>query len=540
MKEEIVEASPSRLTDGLRDMGYTFNTSGADIADNSIAAEASKLHIRATLDYADEVSIMFADNGYGMIEADLRNAMLYGSKKRASPKSLGKFGLGLKTASTAICRRLTVVSRVDGIYSIRQWDLDLIAERNEWVLLTPELEDYEEAIELLNQVSDENGDGTVVIWEKVDRLFTTAPRNSIKTHLRNSMLELGEHLSGVFYNFLERENEYPDVNITIEFEDELHDIQPWDPFCRWLEGVEPHPNDPIPVKKGEGLWEERIGEFELHAYILPNKNQMSKDTQDKIRYGHDNQGFHIFREGRMIYSGGWPNRLFVKEPHLNLLRVELSFDHRLDDYFQIDVRKSRFTIPAEIRSKIKEVLAAVRNEANSRYRKGSTSKESQSNLDKAHEESGKAIDKQYEDSINSEVTEADESTQTATIVNGRGHEEVTIKIPINHEEDRLVNHVDSLDNGVLWCPALIEGNRHAVLLNKTHEFYKKCYLPIQGNKNAVKAMDMVFWALAEGELSTVNNKDKRIQEDYRIQASRILRNMSDELPEPPETSENAE
>ena len=87
-----------------------------------------------------------------------------------------------------------------------------------------------------------------------------------------------------------------------------------------------------------------------------------------VRYSNDNQGFYVYREDRLIFSGGWPHRLFAQDSHLNLLRVELNFGHDLDDYFEIDIRKSKINIPAKQRDELKTVLAPWRNEAQKRYR----------------------------------------------------------------------------------------------------------------------------------------------------------------------------
>ena len=114
--------SPSRLVESLRDTGYSHQAAFADIVDNCIAANASNVVIDITQDFmGNDLSVAFYDNGEGMSVDELKNAMRYGSDKRPSPKSLGKFGMGLKTASTAFCRRLSVISIKDNVPSIRVW-----------------------------------------------------------------------------------------------------------------------------------------------------------------------------------------------------------------------------------------------------------------------------------------------------------------------------------------------------------------------------------------------------------------------------------
>src|SRR5271163_3876213 len=105
---------PRRLMEGLRDTGYQLNTAIADIVDNSIAAEATLVELFLDMDFRGNIRIAIADNGIGMDREGLLNAMKYGSDRRANPASLGKFGLGLKTASTAFCQCLSVISRNKG------------------------------------------------------------------------------------------------------------------------------------------------------------------------------------------------------------------------------------------------------------------------------------------------------------------------------------------------------------------------------------------------------------------------------------------
>src|SRR4051794_4416782 len=131
-----IEVPPdvARITEGLRDTGYDFNTAVADIIDNSIAAEATVVDVRLAADFGGSLLLSVTDNGEGMDRDALVNAMKYGSKRRPHAKSLGKFGLGLKTASTAFCKRLSVISRAVGNSPPLRatWDLEDIAAVNSW------------------------------------------------------------------------------------------------------------------------------------------------------------------------------------------------------------------------------------------------------------------------------------------------------------------------------------------------------------------------------------------------------------------------
>ena len=168
---------PERIVNGLRDTGYNFNTAVADIVDNSIAANATKINIEVNMDPNMQVKVYFADNGCGMDLDGLKNAMKYGSKERIEKNSLGKFGLGLKTASTAFCKQFSLISRNSPDSELRkvQWDLDYIANNGSWLLQFPVIDSDEE--DMLNMVA-EGSSGTLLVWEKIDRLMKNYNLNS--------------------------------------------------------------------------------------------------------------------------------------------------------------------------------------------------------------------------------------------------------------------------------------------------------------------------------------------------------------------------
>jgi hypothetical protein len=538
---KIMEPSAARLVESLRDTGYTFTTSVADIVDNSVSAEADKIEIILDLDFGNNPFLMIADNGTGMDETALEAAMIYGSPLRPSPKSLGKFGMGLKTASTSFCRKLTVISHKDDHYAIRQWDLDKIAKSNKWILLEPDLDEYNEQIDYLDKTR-EGKNGTIVIWENIDRLVRSNNEGATKDQLDKIIKDLREHLSGVFFNFSLGSEGFKKININVN----KVALIPWDPFCRWLntEGqkrVEIHKNKPFKITELVSGKEELIGEFHVNIYILPNKNELTALELERMRYGLDNQGFHVFREGRMIYSGGWPNRLFVKEPHLNLIRVELLFDHKLDHYFQIDIKKSRIDLPKDLRDQLKKVVAPARNEANRRYRVGSNSnvKNSGALLNEQHGKSSIAIEKHHDTTTSgSLINSLDKNNGEAEIKNKFGT--TKIKLQFDFEKTRLVETKENLTDGVLWSPGLVDGNKHAVFLNQSHEFYKKFYLANKENTALVIAMDSLLWSLAEAELSVMSDNVKRNLEDMRISVSKSLRTLAEELPEVKESLDSIE
>ncbi len=513
VEEFDITPSPGRLVESLRDTGYSFVTAVADIVDNSIAADATKVNIDLELEYDGNLRLYIADNGHGMTEYDVMNAMRYGSKKRDNPKSLGKFGMGLKTASTSFCRKLTVISRVEEDLSVRCWDIDEIIDKDEWKLLTPEID--EDDISKLDNCSAQSG--TLIIWDNIDRLVRSNDGVTDRTQVDHFVNSLREHLSGVFYRFLESKDEKVDIYINGE------NLEGWDPFCNWMDEDLKVASEKIKIFSGDN----EVGDFDFNVYILPNKSQMSPDDEKKARYGLDNQGFHIYREDRLIYSGGWLNRMFVKEPHSNLIRVEISFNHELDDQFQIDIKKSHIILPQAIRKEIKSRLIPLRREADRRYR-GAKKKNGKEKSGDIHGQSSNAIDKKMAENINSKVGEVDPETGTSTVNNQFG--EMKLKIPVKNESKFVVQAEESLNHGALWQFFIGQEGKHGVLLNQSHEFYRRFYFPNQNNNMLVQSMDSVFWALAEAEMSTINSTAQKNIEELRFRVSRILEDLADELP----------
>src|SRR6266480_6096357 len=161
--------SARRLMESLRDIGYELPAAVADLIDNSVDAKATEVSVTVASEGEDSW-IRIADNGTGMPVARMNEAMRYGTERDYSPSELGKFGLGLKTASLSQCERLTVATRTNperrGI-EIRCWDLQHVRDQDRWELLR--LSTREVGEEVVEPLQDSTG--TVVMWERLDRVL---------------------------------------------------------------------------------------------------------------------------------------------------------------------------------------------------------------------------------------------------------------------------------------------------------------------------------------------------------------------------------
>jgi hypothetical protein len=543
VEKHTLPPDPERMIEGLRDTGYTFNTAVADIIDNSIAAKAENINLIFSMDYHGNIIIRFIDDGDGMDNAGLLNAMKYGSNERLDPMSLGKFGLGLKTASTAYCRKLSVVSRTaeDAVILKATWDLDHVADVDEWELLLPE--PTEEDLEYFQRQIGINS-GTMVIWEKVDRLlkdYVEPGGRPARKGLQKAIDNLIEHISMTYQRFLDEKNEREKhkVKIKVTFDENVHAVEPWDPFQ--VEVSELVAEKTLPVMRGDG--EAPMGEFTVKAYILPRKNEYASDEDyRKAKLSNDLQGFYIYRQNRLIHYADWLN-MFSKEPHGTLLRVDFSFDYQLDDAFQVDIKKSKISLNEDIYNWLKnDFVALPRNAADLRYRKGQQVLVDDIAKGGAHVPSNKNIQGKESFIKKAEITNVDKENQTAEISNDKGKTKLRINISAARTKDEIfVQPKDGLDEGLLWEPALIYdeetgANYQGVQINTKHDFYTKVYVPnIQSEKSSsinIQGLDALLWALAKAEWNTTHTGITRLFKDIKYEISRILRLLVEDLPDP--------
>ena len=524
MEDIILEPDPSRIMEGLRDTGYDFNMAMADLVDNSIAAHASVIKVNINCLPNGEIKLYLADNGCGMTMEGLKNAMRYGSNRRADANSLGKFGLGLKTASTAFCRSLSLLSRGDdGICNKVQWDLDEICKINKWKLLQPEITDDE--MDLLDEVA-QGGKGTLVIWEKIDRLIkdyrTDGHRNKA---LQKIFDNLRFHFSLVYQRFFdESKTEAP---IKLYLNGDL--VSPWDPFCLKEEQTTHTATQKVKAELPDG----GISSFTLNAYVLPRKeNFSSQEVYSNARINNDMQGFYIYRENRLLHYGDWGS-IRRKDPHFSLARVELSFDHTLDEAFNVDIKKSRIHINEYIADYLeKEFLPSTIRLAEERYRKIKQDSVKKG-MGNAHDASGINIAEEAPTLEGSKTSIVDKKKNIVQVKNSGGEFTTTIKIvPSTKEKQQRVVPVDTLEGNVLWEPTLVDNGVHAVAINQKHDFYTKVYGPNIDNVNLIQGLDFLLWGLAEAEMSTYNETTQEQYEEMRNHVSRILKKLVKNLDDP--------
>lgn len=336
------DATPhaAALIEGLRDIGYSLETAISDVIDNSITAEAHRIEI-ATETYSDEPYIAIVDDGEGMTEDELVAAMRPGSKNPLAARDepdLGRFGLGLKSASFSQCRRLTVVSRRSGQTCAAIWDLDDVAERNEWAVQLPDHFDLIPGIDKLGQK------GTLVLWQKLDRLIGGYSHNAAKRAeiINQRIAETERHLRLVFHRFMEDSKP-----LRLLLNGRL--LRPLDPFARKNPATIVDPEETLTLIRGD---------VEIQSFTLPHHKQMSKTDWEDIGgpEGHlKSQGFYLYRGRRLILHGTWFG-LCRQSELTKLSRVRIDIPNSMDADWKIDVKKSSAQLPPIVRERLKKVI----------------------------------------------------------------------------------------------------------------------------------------------------------------------------------------
>jgi hypothetical protein len=339
------------MLEALRGLGYSTATALADIIDNSIAANASKVDILFKWNGKQSV-ISVLDDGSGMNDCELDLAMRLGERNpiiERQSHDLGRFGLGLKTASFSQCRRLTVASRKAGNLNCLRWDLDVLAacEDDGWHLLEGPDENSMGFLAPLYATQDA---GTIVLWEIPDRIITPG---FCEQDFLDLIDRVERHLAMVFHRFISGSR----LQISINGKR----VEPWDPFLTRHPATWSSPTERI-LKE--------YGAVEVRCHVLPHKDRMETRDHDSAA-GPDGwtaqQGFYVYRNERLLVSGSWlglgRGRSWTKEEAHRLARIRLDIPNTADAEWKIDVRKSSARPPVSIRERLTRLAEDTRDRA---------------------------------------------------------------------------------------------------------------------------------------------------------------------------------
>lgn len=349
---ETIGAEPeaSSMIETFRAIGYNLETAVADVVDNSISAAAKNVWIDFNWQ-GNETYITIRDDGNGMNNDELIQALRPGSKNPLddrNPKDLGRFGLGLKTASFSQCRQLTVLSHKQQYNPVFwTWDLDFVNQVGKWKLIKYKPND--EHFQHLQSTSS----GTIVIWNQLDRIVkgasTENPENLDK--FLETMEIVKKHLGMVFHRFIEQSK----INLYFQ----QRKIDAWNPFLLGEKGLQPFPDEPL-----------SNGRVILKGFVLPHKSKITEEIYKKAegpKGWNEQQGFYIYRNERLLVAGDWLG-MFRKEEHYKLARIQIDLPNSLDKEWQIDIKKSVARPPFGLKNQLKQIAGKVRSQAVEVYR----------------------------------------------------------------------------------------------------------------------------------------------------------------------------
>lgn len=346
-----VPPSASALIESLRGTGYSLETAIADLIDNSIAAESSRVDL--TFEWNDGAPIILLnDNGKGMSEQELLAAMRFGGDGphiTRDSNDLGRFGLGLKTASLSQCRRLTVLSAKEQHTNAFCWDLDHLKKAGDaWEVLEGV------ALELRPWLPHQSPTGTLVIWDRID--FGRVREHPKLKPFLTQMERTEKHLAMVFHRYLNGDARR--LSITING----RRIKAWDPFQEQHEATIARPEQKLD-SGGEPIT--------VRGFILPHPDRFSNQRQMDEAAGPEGwnaqQGFYVYRQKRLLSAGGWlglgGSRAWTREEFSRLARIRVDLPNTIDEDWRIDIRKAQARPPEAVREALSKIAEDVRRVA---------------------------------------------------------------------------------------------------------------------------------------------------------------------------------
>lgn len=346
-----IPPKPSALIASLRGLGYSPETALADLVDNSITAGCTTVEI--DLQWTNDGPIAaILDNGRGMTEARLIDAMRLGGEGPdciRDEADLGRFGMGLKTASLSQSRRMIVVTKVEESVSAIALDIDTVAAEG-WIATIPDplpLHGYVTALLARPQ-------GTVVIWDCIDQLSGLAGLTKEAFFLR--LEEIRAHLGMVFHRFIGGDARRLSISLNGRI------VKCWDPFQTAHPATTELPSERI-RHAGTAL--------SVKPYILPHRDRFANDTEYNAAGGPGGwaarQGFYVYRAKRLLVAGSWLGlggaRTWTRDEACRLSRIQVDLPVELDREWRIDVRKSQARPPGVMRTRLMSIAGRCREEA---------------------------------------------------------------------------------------------------------------------------------------------------------------------------------
>lgn len=359
---EDATPNPEFLIKSIAEQGYSLETSLADLMDNSISAGANKIEVLTDTD-SETFKMFLADNGKGMTEKELSENMKFPSNSPENDRNsndLGRFGLGMKTASFSQTRKFTVLSRKINTtqYYGRTWDVNIL-KNNGWKIIVNNEIEIDNILNEYRVLSNEYGNpfedlnpNTIILWHGLFKFENYLSEKNKKTALIKEINEItSDYLSLVFHRFMEKKEDPLKIRINNT------KVEPINPF--------PEHSDIRQIEPKQAPFGDDV--ITIVGYVLPSrsidesKNGISEWTT-RYRGLMDMEGIYIYRANRLILFGTW-NGLIKKSPRLQLGRLKVDIGNSVDHLFHLNVAKSQIQVPHELREAFEYSINELKEEA---------------------------------------------------------------------------------------------------------------------------------------------------------------------------------
>jgi hypothetical protein len=490
---------------------YTPRAAVMDVADNSVANEATSLLIQLP-DNSEKGRVVVADNGTGIAPDTLNEVLRAGSRTQAlyTAQSLSRYGIGLKGAGFSLGGKIVVLTRWKGeITRRRAIELSVIEHSDAWFQDTrdPDEDEVKYFNSLLAQLpgAGQRETGTVVIIEEL---------NIRSREIGRLKADIARALGETYSKFI------ASGRLSVQLNDRV--IEAVDPLHRENPStVVLYKQEPVKLNNGTTIY--------FSAVSLPHPNQVDIETRRAYRYTQSNQGFYLYRNGRLIRSGETLG-LFSYDFHYNAFRAELEYNSEADDDIKVDVAKSTVTATPEIQQKLQEMVTIARKTAETLWRERDVLTEE--DIVGLFDESNRLIGARTNLLVETAVTrKANKKPSNGKVV----VETPPAKPKAKPQDIPYLIPKESLPGDVLYRP-IYDGELQSVVveINLSHPFSKAVFSVSPGEgrgslpRKATTATQQLLFVLGAAEYGLAGDDgNEKLLEQFRRYASMNLRALLD-------------
>ena len=501
------DPNAGRLIESLRYLGYGNYEAIADLVDNSIDADAHHISTRV-VQRGGQPQISVADDGTGMSQEDLDQAMRLGSMtSRDLNSDLGRFGMGLVTASLSIAKKCHVITRgSNGCWS-SAWDVDEIVTQNAFLKHLDQA--TKEEVALLDEEIGKRKTGTLVTLSKCDNMSnknTSAFASTLKHHLgrvHKYFIETGRtiHVNGDVIAAID----------PLQLNDELTEVVT---------------DELVSVSTADDDGTRRTENIRVRIILVPEVPATELDVSKSMK----SQGFYVMRNQREIANAVTLN-FYTKHNDFNRMRGEIFFPGTLDRLVGIEFTKRQVNLDQSLYDQLAVILVptcrGIKRRESSRKRVETSGIQQQ-----LHNQAAKAIAEKDKLLIKPKAIIEKRDTRK----NGGGHR--SDGKGENERERKNLTRTQALEarlnceireerlgpNGQVYeCDR--EGRKLILRYNVEHPFYQRFVIDNLDDSRSVTAADFLIYSMATAEIRMWDDGEPDLVNNFKAVMSANLRTL---------------